>query len=84
MPFAFHSPAYKTLIALLVAKRREKGMSQVELGKRLGRPQTFVSKVEQCERRLDVVEFLVIADILGLDIMYAIKEVKRTIHSTHI
>ncbi len=37
--------------------RRDAAVSQAELGLRLGRPQSYVSKVETLERRLDIVEF---------------------------
>lgn len=42
-------------------------MTQVELGKRLGQRQTFVSKFELGERRLDVAEFVVVAKAIGTD-----------------
>jgi len=38
--------------------RKARGITQLELAKRLGKPQSFVSKAEMGERRLDVVEFL--------------------------
>ena len=40
------------------AARETRGISQQELAKRLGKPQSYVSKAEMGERRLDVVEFL--------------------------
>jgi len=40
------------------ACREASGISQQELARRLGRPQSYVSKAEMGERRLDVVEFL--------------------------
>lgn len=40
------------------AAREARGMTQQELAKRLGKPQSYVSKAEMGERRLDVVEFL--------------------------
>lgn len=49
---------------LLIRLREEKGLSQRELSKKLKRVQTFVSKYERGERRLDVVEFLEIAKAL--------------------
>lgn len=42
-------------------------ITQVELAERLGRPQSFVSKVERGERRLDVNEFCELAEALGHD-----------------
>lgn len=58
---------YDRLRSLLVACRLKAGMSQEELGALLFRPQSFVSKYERGERRLDVVEFVVVARALGCD-----------------
>lgn len=46
--------------------RRERGITQVDLAKRLGRPQPFVSHVERGERRVDVIEFCEIAEALEI------------------
>ena len=43
------------------------GQQAIELAERLSRPQSFVSKYETGERRLDVVEFLEVAEALRLD-----------------
>lgn len=40
------------------AARKDSGITQQELARRLGKPQSYVSKAEMGERRLDVVEFL--------------------------
>lgn len=53
--------------ALLRAERRIRGFSQYELAERLDRPQSFVSKVERDERRLDVAELLEVLSVLGCD-----------------
>lgn len=55
------------MIELLVAARKEAGITQVELGKRLGQRQTFVSKFELGERRLDIAEFVVVSRAIGTD-----------------
>ena len=52
---------------ILVQARRDAGLTQVALAKKLGRPQSFVSKFERGERRLDVIEFLEVARALSLD-----------------
>lgn len=55
------------MINLLVQARKDAGLTQVELGKRLGQRQTFVSKFELGERRLDVAEFMEICRAIGAD-----------------
>ena len=47
--------------------RKDAGVTQVELGKRLGQRQTFVSKFELGERRLDVAEFVAVSRAIGTD-----------------
>ena len=47
--------------------RQRAGLSQADLAKRLRRPQTFVSKYELGERRLDVVEFAAAAMAIGVN-----------------
>lgn len=53
---AAHDPQYIELIARLRNARKAKKLSQKELGDLLNKPQSFVSKVETCERRLDLIE----------------------------
>ena len=51
-----HDPLYIEFIARLRAARKDAGISQKRLGELIGKEQSFVSKVETCERRLDVIE----------------------------
>ena len=68
------STRYRQFLALLVAARKAKGMSQQAVAEKLGRPQSFVSKYESGERRVDVVEFLTIAEVIGVDPLSVINE----------
>ena len=52
---------------MLIDARKTRGLTQVEIAKRLSRPQSFVSKYELGEKRLDVVQFLEVTRALGLD-----------------
>ena len=61
------SETYERLNRLLIKERRKVGLSQQEVANRLGRPQTYVSKCERGVRRLDVVEFLEMAEVIGFD-----------------
>lgn len=51
----------------LVEARKKADLTQAQLSSRLKRPQSFVSKYERGERRLDVVEFGEVAKALGID-----------------
>lgn len=62
-----HHRHYQFLLRMLRDLREQAGVTQVELGRRLGNTQTFVSKIERGERRVDVVEFAEICDALGID-----------------
>lgn len=55
------------IIELLVRARKDAGLTQADLGKRLGQRQTFVSKFELGERRLDVAEFIAVCRALEVD-----------------
>lgn len=61
-----HDPLYIEFIAHLRHARKRQNLSQQQLGERLGKEQTFVSKVETCERRLDVIEAAKWCAALGL------------------
>lgn len=62
---SIHRKEYKELLAALAQARKEAGMTQAELAKKLKKPQSYVSKVENGERRLDVVELIEIARLIG-------------------
>jgi transcriptional regulator with XRE-family HTH domain len=57
---AAQTQAYRDLLSALIALRNEAGLSQAELAKRLGKPPSFVGKYELGERRLDIIETMVI------------------------
>jgi len=62
-----HHPAYVAFLKMLREERRLNGVTQVELAAKLGNRQTFVSKIENGERRLDVVELLEYLESIGVD-----------------
>lgn len=61
-----HNTDYQLLLDILRVVRKRVGVSQVDLANRLGNTQTFVSKCERGERRLDVVELVEFAEALGV------------------
>jgi transcriptional regulator with XRE-family HTH domain len=62
-----HSEANEALCSALISARKKACLTQTALAKRLECPQSFVAKVENGERRLDVVEFVRYARALGKD-----------------
>ena len=58
---------YKIIASALSAARRRVNVTQVELAARLRKPQSFVSDYERGQRRVDIAEFVVIAQALGVE-----------------
>jgi transcriptional regulator with XRE-family HTH domain len=63
-----HDPKYIEFVARLRDTRKRLRLSQAALGERIGKEQSFVSKVETCERRLDVIEAAKWCAALGIRI----------------
>jgi transcriptional regulator with XRE-family HTH domain len=61
------TPTNTILPQVLRAARREAGLRQADLARRLQKPQSFVSKIETGERSLNVVEFAIVAQAIGAD-----------------
>lgn len=68
MANALHRPQYELFRKLMIQAREKSGLTQVQVAGALGKPQSFVSKYERGDRRLDFSEFVEIADVLGIDI----------------
>ncbi|MBI40615.1 MAG: transcriptional regulator [Leptospiraceae bacterium] len=66
MEKTIHRPEYRALIDRLVAARKAKGLTQEDVAQALGVRQTWVSKVEKCERRLDILETVDLCKYYGL------------------
>lgn len=65
-----HGPAYKRLGQRLKEAREALGLSQVEVARKLGVGQAFISKCESGERRIDVIELKVLARLYGKDLSF--------------
>lgn len=65
-------PLYIEFISRLRDARKQRSLTQSELGTLIGKDQAFVSKVETCERRLDIIETAQICAVLRIDIEHAL------------
>jgi transcriptional regulator with XRE-family HTH domain len=72
------SPDYRRFLALLRTARKDAGLTQAELAGRLGETQTFVSKCERGERRLDFIETRKILTALGVSFLDFINKLNST------
>ena len=61
------SKGHRALIDILVESREQAGLTQRDLAARLKRPHSFIGRIEAGERRVDVIEFIEIARVMGLD-----------------
>jgi len=61
------SRKYQDLIAWLKEERERRGLSMRQLAQRLDEPHSFVGKIEQGERRLDVYEYYQYCKALGIE-----------------
>lgn len=70
MPGSAHPPReelYARIIQALVDARREAKLRQVDVAKRVGWPQVYVSRYENHERTLSVAEYVEVARAIGVD-----------------
>lgn len=62
---AAHRQKYRLFLERLRQARRDAGLTQVDVARELRRPQSFVSKCESGERRVDMVELRELARLYG-------------------
>jgi len=77
MSKADHREQYAVFAGVLRAVRKKSNLTQKEVAKRLGRPQSFVSKYEGSERMLDVIDLLDVANALEVPWSSILEEVER-------
>ena len=62
-----HHLDYQAFLGLFRDLRIGAGLTQIMLAKKLGNTQTFISKIERGERRVDMVEFVELCEAMGVD-----------------
>lgn len=68
---------YERFRKRLIAARKAAGLTQTQVATRLSRPQSFVSKYERGERRLDLVEFVEVAKAIGINAALMVAQIER-------
>jgi transcriptional regulator with XRE-family HTH domain len=77
LPKTIYTEKYERLRELLKAERKAAGLTQTVVAQRLGKPPSYVAKYEGGDRRLDVLEFLNVAAVIGFDPCRLIRSLRR-------
>jgi transcriptional regulator with XRE-family HTH domain len=72
-----HTKNYARFLEMLITARKDANVTQDDVARRLNLPQSFVSKYENGERRIDVIEFLEIAEAIGFDPVGFIRKILK-------
>ena len=78
MPKSSNSPRRARLRALLVHARKDARLTQADLAKALGKPQSYVSKYETGEKRRDIIELIDVTSRFGSSLTVLTKELLAT------
>lgn len=79
MQKSIFSKEYKTFLGELVAARKRARLTQGELAERIGQTQSFVSKCERGERRLDILELRVVCRAIKIPLVAFIKNLEKAL-----
>lgn len=82
MKKSIYSEQFNILLDLLKNIRKKNDLTQKDLAKKLNKPQSFVSKYEIGERRLDIIELRSICKILNINFIDFIKKLERKLNET--
>lgn len=55
---------YQLLIEVLIEIRKDRGLTQAQLANKLDKPQSYIAKIEAKDRKLDVLEFVILCETL--------------------
>lgn len=67
---SIHTKEYRVFVERLRKARLDAGLTQVQVAKKLGRPQSHISNVEKGQQRVDVVELKRFAKLYGKEVGY--------------
>ncbi|SDD27873.1 helix-turn-helix domain-containing protein [Kordiimonas lacus] len=73
-----NDPRYKKLRDYLKEERIKRGLLQSDLAEKLGVHQQMISKIESGERRIDVVEFICLAEAIGIGTQDAMRILEKS------
>ena len=69
---------YQTLIGCLISARKQAKLTQADIAHQLGKPQSYIAKIEGKDRKIDVLEYVEICEVLDLQPSEIIKIIENT------
>ena len=69
---------YQTLIDCLISARKQAKLTQADIAHQLGKPQSYIAKIEGKDRKIDVLEYVEICEVLDLQPSEIIKIIENT------
>ena len=79
MEKSIHSARYVLFLKVLREARLRAGLTQVQLARKIGETQTFVSKCERGERRIDVIELRTFCRAFGMSLNQFVSALEKAI-----
>ncbi|WP_420797700.1 MULTISPECIES: helix-turn-helix domain-containing protein [Pasteurellaceae] len=56
---------YQKIIQCLISTRKKQGITQQQIANKLNKPQSYIAKIERCERKLDILEFIELCEAMN-------------------
>jgi len=75
---------YAAVTGLLQDLRKAAGLRQIDLAERLHVPQSFISKYESGERRLDIIEIHSVCKVLGISLPDFARRLERKLRAREL
>jgi transcriptional regulator with XRE-family HTH domain len=79
MEKSIHSAQYAVFLKVFRETRRRAGLTQLQLAEQVGETQSFISKCERGERRIDVIELRAFSRAFGLSVKQFVAALERAI-----
>jgi ribosome-binding protein aMBF1 (putative translation factor) len=79
MEKSIYSARYRAFLQVLKTARQDAGLTQIQLARKIGETQTFVSKCERGERRIDIVELSTFCRAFGVNLKQFVAVLERAI-----